>query len=41
MKTVKTIIEKTANMPFEVGQLLYGVSALITLGVVGQIAAHL
>ena len=41
MEKVKTVIEKTVNMPFGTAQLLYGVSVLLTLGVVGQIAMRL
>lgn len=41
MEKVKAAIEKTVNMPFGTAQLLYGVSVLLTFGVVGQIAMHL
>lgn len=41
MEKVRTVIEKTVNMPFGTSQLLYGVSVLLTLGVVGQIAMRL
>ena len=41
MKKVRTAIEKTMNMPFGTAQLLYGVSVLLTFGVVGQIVMHL
>lgn len=38
MEKVKAAIEKTVNMPFHTGQLLYGISILLTFGVVGRIA---
>ena len=41
MEKVRTAIEKATNMPFSTSQLLYGVSILLTLGVVGQIAMRL
>lgn len=41
MEKMKTIMEKTINMPFNARQMLYGISVLLTFGVVGQIAMHL
>lgn len=41
MKTMKAVIEKTANMPFGTQQLLYGISVLLTFGVVGRISMAL
>lgn len=41
MEKVKQMVEKTANLPFDTRQLLYGVSVLLTFGVVGRIAMYL
>lgn len=38
MEKVKTLVEKTANVPFQTKQLLYGVSVLLTFGVIGRIS---
>ena len=38
MEKVKVIASKAANMPFNTRQLLYGISVLVTFGVVGRIS---
>ncbi len=38
MEKVKTVVEKAVNMPFNTRQLLYGVSVLLTFGVIGRIS---
>lgn len=38
MEKVKTMMEKTLNMPFDTRQLLYGISVLLTFGVIGRIS---
>lgn len=38
MEKVKTMMEKTRNMPFDTRQLLYGISVLLTFGVIGRIS---
>lgn len=41
MREEKTTKKPWRGIPYEVEQLLYGVSILLTIGVAGQIAAHL
>lgn len=41
MEKMKAVIEKTVNMPFSTQQLLYGVSVILTFGVVGRISMAL
>lgn len=41
MEKVKAVVEKAVNMPFSTRQMLYGISVLLTFGVVGQISMHL
>ena len=38
MEKVKTLVEQTVNMPFDTRQLLYGVSVLLTFGVIGRVS---
>lgn len=41
MEKIVTSIKARKGLPFETAQLLYGVSVLLTFGVVGQIALRL
>lgn len=41
MEKMKAVIEKTVNMPFSTQQLLYGISVILTFGVVGRISMAL
>lgn len=41
MEKLTAAIKARKPLPFQTAQLLYGVSVLITFGVVGQIALHL
>lgn len=38
MEKMKAVIQKTIDLPFDTRQLLYGISVLLTFGVVGRIA---
>lgn len=38
MEKMKAVVEKTRNMPFNTRQLLYGISVLLTFGVVGRLS---
>lgn len=38
MEKVKTVVEKAVNMPFGTRQLMYGISVLLTFGVIGRIS---
>lgn len=38
MEKVKTVVEKAVNMPFGTAQMLYGISVLLTFGVIGRIS---
>lgn len=38
MEKVKSAVEKAVNMPFGTAQMLYGISVLLTFGVIGRIS---
>ncbi len=41
MREQKTTKKTWKGIPYEVEQLLYGISVLLTIGVAGQIVSHL